>query len=219
MTVALVWVPCSRCGEACVSAPERWTAARCWKCLPAPLVPRVGLVPWRPVVPRMLPGELGPVLPYDGRTVKERESATKLAAERARYRVLVPARSAARDELSSGARCALGAMEALPGAVARATFALAEDTERSELVRSVALVVIVGGIKAVAFWENGRWSSGHIMAPYFRRCPGQDEWMARVRGEAWVPPSCPRCGRLGVKTRQDGQTYKHDKINTREECT
>jgi len=211
MGVALAWAPCSRCGAPCVTTPARWQLALCQNCRPAPAIPPHS-VPWRPTLPRILLGELGPVVPHDGRTAKERESAAKLAVERQRYRVLVPARPAQRDELPAAA---ISMIDMFPGG--RATFAMAEDTERGVLMRSVALW-LARPVRAVAFWEDGRWSSGHIMGPYFRRCAGADEWIARARGEAWTPPSCPRCGRTGVKTRQDGQTYKHKTIEG-EECT
>lgn len=219
MSVALAWVPCHRCGTPCVSVPERWQLAQCYRCLPAPLVPRVGLTPWRPTIARVLPGELGPVVAHDGRTVKERESATALAAARSRYRVLVPARPAERSEMPKSLVDARKGIMGAPGwRLDRLTYAMAEDTERGELMHTVALVTVVGATLAVAFWEGGRWASGHIMAPYHRRCPTADEWYVRARGELWTPPSCPRCGRLGVKTRQDGATYKH-KTTDGEECT
>jgi hypothetical protein len=165
-------------------------------------------------------GEHGAVVAHDGRTVKERESADKLAVERARYRVLQPARDAQSDEMP---RAALEAREAVAGAPGwrwgRATFALAEDMERAELVRSIALTTVVDNVKAVAFWENGRWSVGMTLSPAHHHCATLDEWLTRAVGEAWVPPSCPRCGRLGVKTRVDGQTFKHMKIDSKEECT
>lgn len=217
MTVALVWVPCCRCGEACVSTPARCWQALCWRCRPAPALQ---VIPWRPTIARVLPGELGAVVPHDGRTKKERESAAKLAVERARYRVLVPSRTAQRDETPQACvDAARQLMRARGWLWDSVTYAQAEDTERAELVRSIALTTIVGNVKGVAFWENGRWAGGMTLSPTHHSCGTLDEWIARARGEEWEPPSCPRCGRAGVKTRQDGQTYKHDRINTKEECT
>lgn len=167
----------------------------------------------------MLPGELGAVVPHDGRTTKERESAAKLAAERRRYRVLVPARPARRDEMPAAALAAIDALQDGRGPQrVWATYAQAEDTERAELVRSIALASVVDNIKGVAFWEDGRWAGGMTLSPTHHSCGTFDEWLARARGEEWVPPSCPRCGRVGVKTRQDGATYKHKTVNG-EDCT
>src|SRR5207253_2533941 len=134
MGVTLAWVPCCQCGTPCVSTPTRWPLARCWRCLPTPLVPRVGLTPWRPTIARVLPGELGPIVPHDGRTVKERESAAALAAARERYRVLVSARPAERSEMPQAAVDARKGIMGAPGwRLDRMTYALAEDTERGEL--------------------------------------------------------------------------------------
>jgi len=216
MTVALTWVPCGQCGEACVSTPARCWQALCWRCRPAPAL---RVVPWRPTLARVLPGEHGAVVPHDGRTKAERVSAAKLAVERARYRVLVPARPAQRHEMPAAA---VDARKEVMGAGGwrwdSVTYAQAEDTERAELIRSIALATIVGNVKAVAFWENGRWSSGMTLSPTHHSCTTLDEWVTRARGEEWTPPSCPRCGRSGVKTRQDGQTYKHKTIDG-EDCT
>jgi hypothetical protein len=205
MTVALTWVPCRQCGEACVSTPARCWQALCWRCRPAPVI-AAHSVPWRPTVARVLPGELGAVVPHDGRTAKERESAAKLAAERARYRVLVPARPAVYADAVPQAcvdasRQLMGAKGWLWDSI---TYAQAEDTERAELVRSIALATVVDNVKGVAFWENGRWAGGMTLSPTHHSCSTLDEWITRARGEEWTPPSCPRCGRLGVKTRQDG---------------
>jgi hypothetical protein len=216
MTVALTWVPCRQCGEACVSTPARCWQALCWRCRPAPVLRGS---PWRPTIARVLPGELGPVVPHDGRTAKERESAAKLAVERLRYRVLVPARPAQRHEIPAAALAAIDELQDGRGPqCVWATYAQAEDTERAELVRSIALASVVDNVKGVAFWENGRWAGGMTLSPTHHSCATLDEWLARARGEEWVPPSCPRCGRVGVKTRQDGQPYKHKTING-EDCT
>ncbi len=218
MTVALTWVPCRQCGEACVSTPARCWQALCWRCRPAPVIAPHS-VPWRPTIARVLPGELGAVVPHDGRTTKERESAAKLAVERARYRVLVSARPAQRDEMPAAALAAIDELQDGRGPqCVWATYAQAEDTERAELVRSIALATVVDNIKGVAFWENARWSGGMTLSPMHHSCSTLDEWIARARGEEWTPPSCPRCGRLGVKTRQDGATYKHKTIDG-EDCT
>lgn len=220
MAIALVWAPCCRCGASCVSTPPRWQQALCATCLPAPTAHHtVGAVRWRPTVARVAVGELGPVVAHDGRTAKEREGAAKLVLERARYRALVPARPAQRDEMPAAAVDARKEIMGAPGWRAdRMTFALAEDTEHGALVRSIALVTLVGPWLSAAFWEDGRWSVGMTMAPVHHHCATADEWVARARGEAWTPPSCPRCGRIGVKTRQDGQTYQHNRIGTKEAC-
>jgi hypothetical protein len=217
MTVALTWVPCRQCGEACVSTPARCWQALCWRCRPAPVI-AAHSVPWRPTIARVLPGELGPVIPHDGRTTKERESAAKLAAERLRYRVLVPARPAQRHEIPAAALAAIDELQDGRGPqCVWATYAQAEDTERAELVRSIALASVVDNVKGVAFWENGRWSSGMTLSPTHHSCTTLDEWIVRAQGEEWTPPSCPRCGRVGVKMRQDGQPYKHKTISG-EDC-
>lgn len=217
MSVALAWVPCCKCSAPCVSTPARWQLALCQYCRPAPVI-APHAVPWRPTIARVAIGELAPVVPHDGRTAKERESAAKLAAERGRYRVLTPARPAERHEMPQAAVDARKEVMGAPGWRAdRMTYAVAEDTERGELVRSVALVTLVGPWRGVAFWENGQWSVGMTVAPAHHRCTTVDEWITRARGEAWTPPSCPRCGRI-VRLKLDGQPYIHNRIGTKEVC-
>lgn len=202
------------CRTPCVSTPLRWQLARCWRCLPAPLVPRVGLTPWRPTIARVLRGELAPVLPPPVNR-KEAEQAERVAAAARRYRVLTPARAARPDEIGAAARAALRQL----GDPAYATYSVAEDTERGELLRSIAVRAPRAGY---AVWENGLWSSALAAYPTPHLCGSLDEWLLHVRGLEWTPPSCPRCGRT-VKIKNDGQTYAHTRAGwhppLRQECT
>lgn len=217
MSVVLTTVPCARCAAPCLATPAAWLTglALCQRCRPAPVPPLPGTVPWRPTIARVLPGELGAIVAYDGRTKKERESAATQAVDRARMRVLVPAREATPDEIGRGVRAMVDQLQDGMGHQAcRVTYSCAEDTERGELVRSVAVRVPAGGY---AVWENDRWSSGLSAHPSPHLCGSLDEWINHVRGLNWTPPSCPRCGRVGVRMTQTGQPYKHKTING-EEC-
>lgn len=204
MTSALAWVPCSRCGAACVSTPARWLQALCQACRPAPVVT---VVPWRPTIARVLPGELGAVLP--GRLDRaDAELVERTRAARERYRVLVPSRPAEPSEIGKGPRAVLALLpDVLDDEV---TYACAEDTERGELVRSIVVRVLGAGYGS---WEEGAWSSGLATHPSPHLCGSLDEWLQHVRGLDWTPPSCPRCGRMGVRVRGDGEPYKHKKTD------
>lgn len=214
MSVVLTAVPCARCAAPCLATPTAWLTgiALCQRCRPAPVPPLPGTVPWRPTIARALPGELGAVVPHDGRTKKERESAAAYALERVRMRVLVPAREATPDEIGRGARAIIDELRFTSRV--SVTYSCAEDTERGELVRSIAIRVPAGGY---AVWENNRWSSGLSAHPSPHLCGSLDEWINHVRGLDWTPPPCPRCGRVGVRMTQAGLPYKHKTIDG-EEC-
>lgn len=171
----------------------------------------------------MLPGERGAILPRP-RPRKDVEQAERWALERDRFRTLVAGREASDAEI--GPSCA-AARRAVRGAAGwrldRVTYWLAEDTERGELVHGLALVTVVRivpelqatAVLAAGFWENQRWQGGIVRTPVPYAPSTLDEWVARARGEAWTPPSCPRCGRTGVRTRQDGQPYAHQRAGWR----
>lgn len=273
MTAALAWVPCCRCGAACVSTPARWLQALCQACRPAPVDPANGSIvdtgdarltyakspcldcsapvfhipgwaqprcldcsrrkfdlddnlwfkpigPWHPTIARVLPGELGAILPY----IRDRADVDRRAgqeAARERYRVLVPSRPAEGHEIGKGPRAAIDQLQDGVGPqVVWATYACAEDTERGELLRTIVVRVPGQGYGA---WEEGAWSSGLAAHPRPHLCGSLDEWLNHVRGLDWAPPSCPRCGRLGVRVRGNGEPYKHTRadwrIPLRMECT
>lgn len=212
MTAALVWVPCSRCGAACVCTPSRWLQALCQSCRPAPAIAPHS-VPWRPTIARVLPGELGAILP----SPIERRAAAERPAPR--YRVLTPSRDATPDEIGKGPRAVLTALSE-NGDLTHVTYACAEDTERGELVRTIVVRVLGSGYGG---WEEGAWSSGLATHPRPHLCGTLDEWLQHVRGLDYVPPSCPRCGRTPVRIKNDGQPYAHTRQGwhppLRQECT
>lgn len=219
MTSALAWVPCCRCGAACVSTPARWLQALCQACRPAPVVT---VVPWHPTIARVLPGELGAILP--GRLDRaDAELVERTRAARERYRVLVPSRPEPPELIGRGPRAALDVLHGDGFVVAWATYSCAEDTERGELLRTIVVRVPNRGYGA---WEEGAWSSGLAAHPTPHICRSLDEWLNHVRGLGWAPPPsppCSRCGRLGVRVRGDGEPYKHTRadwrIPLRMECT
>jgi hypothetical protein len=196
--------------------------ALCQRCRPAPIVAPHS-VPWRPTIARVLPGELGAILPRP-RPRKDVEQLERWAAERERYRTLVAGREATVAEMP---KSCVSARKQIMGAAGwrrdRLTYWLVEDTERGELVHSVALVTVVrivsdmrlSAVLAAGFWENGAWSGGIIRTPLPFAPAALNEWITRARGEAWSPPSCLRCGRT-VRMRGDGETYKHKTIEGQE---
>lgn len=217
MTAALTWVPCCRCGAACVSTPARWLQALCQGCRPAPVV-SARSVPWRPTIARVPPGQIGAILPSK-QDRADAELIERTRAARKRYRVLTPSRDAAPDEIGKGPRTVLKALHDDGWVVARATYACAEDTERGELVRTIVVRVLGAGY---AGWEEGAWVSGLAAYPRPHLCATLDEWLQHVRGMDYVPPSCPRCGRA-VRIKNDGQPYTHTRAGwhppLRQECT
>jgi hypothetical protein len=193
-----------------VSTPARWTQALCQGCRPAPVVT---VVPWRPTIARVLPGELGAILPGRlDRADAELVERTRIAKER--HRVLTPSRPATPEEIGRGVRAVLTLLSE-NGDRIHITHACAEDTERGELLRSIVVRVLGAGYGA---WEEGAWSSGLAAYPRAHLCGSLDEWLQHVRGLDWTPPSCARCGRLGVRVRGDGEPYKH-KTTDGMECT
>jgi hypothetical protein len=144
------------------------------------------------------------------------------------YRVLVPARPMAPEELHARLRDVswlAGLIAESGGRVVGVTYAMAEEIATATLIESVALrfVLAHGSWAGVALWWDWRWHGAIVPADVGGILTRERLELLIATGSSAVPLfACERCAREGLKRNKDQSLRAHKRLNWhppyREEC-